>query len=270
MSLLALARTRGPDPARMTHRRTRAKRGASTIARAVPQLPAADDCQVFQDLRAPKWNTFSRPCAEPLDITTMFVDYECGANDCGDQDRHRRLCKEPDRQRKSCRPNDRTQRNVAGPGNHTNENDQLPATANGVRHKKAPTKLATALPPLKPRNTGISMSGHHRQSRHVPQRLSSSIDARDPNRQVAFGDIEQQGRHAGQPAGGPQNIGGADVAAARRADIAAGFPFAPAGNRKESSPANRRRPNQKRDHHSLERNSASLVYTEPPRRNWLW
>src|ERR1039457_2338121 len=30
------------------------------------------------------------------------------------------------------------------------------ATAHGVRHRKAPTKLATALPPRNPRNTGYA------------------------------------------------------------------------------------------------------------------
>lgn len=48
--------------------------------------------------------------------------------------------------------------------------------------------------------------------------------AGEPDGERALGDIEQQSEDAGEAAGGAQNVGGADVAAAHLSDVGAGAP----------------------------------------------
>src|ERR1039457_813970 len=49
------------------------------------------------------------------------------------------------------------------------------ATAHGVRHKKAPTKLATALPPRNPKNTGYAWPAMTASAAALIHRHSSNI-----------------------------------------------------------------------------------------------
>ena len=67
------------------------------------------------------------------------------------------------------------------------------------------------------------MAGHHgeRGGAH-PDGLVAGQASGDPYRGVALGDIEQQRRDAGGAAGGAQDIGRADVAAAGSAHVGAG------------------------------------------------
>src|ERR1035438_2535576 len=63
-------------------------------------------------------------------------------------------------------------------------------SATGVRQRKAPTKLATALPPLKLQNPGVGAPPHHSQARQArPRRAAVREPPGDPHRQVSLADI---------------------------------------------------------------------------------
>src|SRR4051812_45352224 len=94
------------------------------------------------------------------------------------------------------------------------------ARAQGVRHRNAPTKLATAFPPLNPRKTGNAIPPHPRQRRDAhPKPIAASHTTRDPYRREPFRDVQQQRSNTRRLPSCPQNVCRADVAAALPANV---------------------------------------------------
>src|SRR5579872_2402185 len=111
-----------------------AKRGASTMESAVPQLPAP----MMASFAAKLISTLSgRPCllrppesehvfvtsAYSLDVRLMTNHDERARNQCGYDDRRRRMQNQPDCEREGPAGDDRPQRNVAS-SRHDNYKDE--------------------------------------------------------------------------------------------------------------------------------------------------
>src|SRR5208283_4078166 len=110
---------------------------------------------------------------------------------------------------------------------------------------------------------------YHHCCRSHPAHIAAGQPARRPHGHIALGDIEQQGEHAHRPASSSQHVSGADVPAARAAHVATGLPF-----HQDVSEGNGAQQVSEQEsgnwHHDWKGNSASLVYTLPLGRNWLW
>src|ERR1051326_3633699 len=62
------------------------------------------------------------------------------------------------------------------------------AIAHGVRHRNAPTKLATALPPANPQKSGVRVPRHPLNRRGANRERAAATPLREPDRQVALAD----------------------------------------------------------------------------------
>src|ERR1017187_10333111 len=113
-------------------------------------------------------------------------------------------------------------------------------------------KAGDGFPALKSQEYRIGVTCHHGQSRDThPQHILPGEASGDPDGGIAFGDIEQQGHDAGGPSRGAHDGGGADIAAAGRAHIGAGFPF-------DQNVSERNRAEQVRDNYNSERNDTFM------------
>src|SRR5258708_5640828 len=137
--------------------------------------------------------------------------------------------------------------------------------------QKSADKTRHSFPAFETQEDRVGMAGHHCQGRQAhPKHILPSQAPRDPNRSVALGNIQKQGHDAGRPACSAHYVGGANIAAARRAHIGAGFPSDQKVSERNRAEQVRDQQNRERNHDLVSGNSASLVYTEPEGRRVLW
>ncbi len=142
------------DSASYTHKRRLSKRGASTMASAVPQLPRAQDSQTPRDhLRLPDEEILLAG-AQPLQVRPMTIHDECGGDQRGYENRGGRVKDDPYPKRQRARRNNGSRGNVSRAATIITNTSNAARSGSGVRYRKAPMKLATAFPPWNCRNTG--------------------------------------------------------------------------------------------------------------------
>src|ERR1035438_6306088 len=127
-SLTRVARILSARSFSYTHSRMRGKRGASTTASAVPQLPAPTMARSFtggsRSLAAPEGEDRLGSGAQPRDVLAVAVDDQRPAQDSGRDDDARWMRDQPHGQRESPRADDGAERDMPGPGNHHHEDHQ--------------------------------------------------------------------------------------------------------------------------------------------------
>src|SRR4051812_43637801 len=111
------------------------------------------------------------------------------------------------------------------------------------------------------------MARHHSESRQAnPLRGVAGEFRGQPNRSVAFCDIEQQGCHSGRAAGGPQDVRGSDVATARFAYVCSAREFYQQKSKRDSAQQVSDDHRDESQHRQTRGNPASWVYSPPAER----
>ena len=265
------AAIRSARSASKTHSRTLEKRGASTIARAVPQLPAPMTARFFTTSGPRTRRRFRCPPRSRSDITTMSVDNKRSAEDRRRLHRERGQLDQPDRQGKDRRPDDRPHRDVPGPGHHCHEDHHHRGQRPRRQAQERPDDAGHRLAALKLQKHRISMAEHHRHRRgaHGPGACAPSAcpPATPPGIPCRYRAAGSRRPPRGRWSAARWSRRYCRCPCERISD--AGLPVHQQVSERNGAEQVGNRHNKKRHHHFESGNSASLVYTEPVGRNWL-
>src|SRR5262245_10054419 len=128
---------------------------------------------------------------------------------------------QPDGEREGGGADDRARGDVARPGDDGDEDDRGRDEGQRGQAEIGAGEAGDGFAALAAEEDGEGVSGHDGEGGGGhPQRAFGGEIAGEPDGGVALGDVEEEGRSAGGPAGGAQDVGGADVAAPGGANVA--------------------------------------------------
>ena len=138
---------------------------------------------------------------------------------------------------------DRAERNIAPINHHEHKKNGRAEKRRRAQREKDAGAVATPLPPLKSSQTGKQWPTRtHKPAIIIHIALSFDERAASNDRNGAFCGVEQQRQNSGKRSGHARDIGCADIAAARLANVADAKELAPAAGRRESSRADMQLP----------------------------
>lgn len=155
----------------------------------------------------------------------MTPDDEEAGNESGGGDGPGGVEDKPDGEGEEQGAADGAERDVAAVGNYGDEEDGDGGEGQGGEVSERAGEAGDGLTTFELHKGGEGVTeedGEGREGKHQGAAFAEVVS--QPNGEEAFADVEQEREQASGAAGGAEDVGGADVAAAHGGDVLAGFP----------------------------------------------